>query len=107
MPSSERIVHILRKKSNELASVLWESRGWIPLIVVLKFVIANTIRAKSTGVFKEMGHRVKQAIATQEENPYEYLTQRIAVAVQRGDAASAGLQQAVLYWSGQEMGVVI
>ena len=36
--------------------------------------------------FEELGRRVKRA--TQEEKAYEYLMQRIAVAVQRGNAAS-------------------
>ena len=37
-------------------------------------------------IFQELGRRVKRA--TQEEKAHEYLMQRIAVAVQRGNAAS-------------------
>ena len=41
---------------------------------------------KAREFFWEVGRRVKRA--TQEEKAYEYVTQRIAVAVQRGNAAS-------------------
>ena len=41
---------------------------------------------KAREFFREVERRVKRA--TQEENAYEYLTQRIAVAVQLGNAAS-------------------
>ena len=41
---------------------------------------------KAREFFQELGRRVKRA--TQEEKAHEYLMQRIAVAVQRGNAAS-------------------
>ena len=55
-------------------------------------------RASSGGVFRELGRRVRRA--TLEPNAYQYLVQRISVAVQRGNAASVlgslGSQPSVL-----------
>ena len=52
------------------------------LLVILMMYTFN----KATEFLKELGHRLRQVSG--EANSYAYLTQRLSVAVQRGNAAS-------------------
>ena len=56
------------------------------LFVPVAIKMCGPFGPKVREFFRDVGRRVKRA--TQEENANEYLTQRIAVAVQRGNAAS-------------------
>ena len=69
-----------RKPLNEL-EIRFRATQCSPALVLLR-----DNGQKHESFFWEVGHRLKREI--QEENAYEYLTQQIAVAVQRGNAAS-------------------
>ena len=56
------------------------------LFVPVAIETCGSFGSKAREFFQEVGRQVKRA--TQEGNAYECMTQRIAVAVQRGNAAS-------------------
>ena len=56
------------------------------LFVPVAVETCDSFGPKAQEFFQEVGRRVKRA--TQEKNAYHYIVQQIAVAIQRGNAAS-------------------